>query len=437
MKYTQNDIEKYWKGQLSPEEMNALEKAALDDPFLADAMDGYQHAVSPAMELGELRKQLADRVSGTPSLPQIHPAKTYWWKVAASIVVVGGLGYLAYQFIPGQKNEAVAVEEKVTVNPSPAQIPDTAVDAIVESKQKTVTNKKETEDLGNIVTPLNSDTAKDKSLSEYKEQKREDAEIASAAGETRSAPVKTDTLVSTLSKPRSQDIGKQGNTSLPPASKKDEGFIGYENTSKGKVSDSKGKKSRTITYRARVVDNNNNAIAYANVFNLGNEETSLADKDGYFIIPATEDSLVLLNVSSQGFTSREFRLNRFNRKAEDLVLYETPDNSEPAEVTVSAELEDPVLLENDKKGSTPVPQTGWSLFNQQIANNLTRDRESLSRGEVILAFTISKSGKPTNIRVVRSLQPPNDQEAVRLLRQGPDWSGNSRSGEVRIIFRFK
>lgn len=437
MNYSQTDIEKYWKGQLSPEEMNALEKAALEDPFLADAMDGYQHAVSPAMELGELRKQLADRGSGTPSLPQIHPAKTYWWKVAASIVVVGGLGYLAYQFIPGQKNEAVAVEEKITVNPSPAQIPDTSEEVSGETRQKTVTSKEVTESNENISAPMNSDTAKDKSPVEYKELKIEDEAIASAAGETRSAPAKTDTVVSTFTKPRSQDIGKQGNTSLPPVSKKDEGFIGFENTSKAKTSNTKGKKTRAITYRARVVDNDNNAIPYANVFNLGNEATSLADKDGYFIIPATEDSLVLLNVSSQGFTSREFRLNRFNRKAEDLVLYETPDNSEPAEVTVSAELEEPAFQENDKKVSSPVPQTGWTLFNQHIANNLTRDRENLSRGEVILTFTISKSGKPTNIRVFRSLQPPNDQEAVRLLRQGPDWSGNSRSGEVRIIFRFK
>lgn len=437
MKYTQNDIEKYWKGQLSPEEMNALEKAALEDPFLADAMEGYQHAVSPAAELGQLRQQLAERVSGTPSLPQIHPTRTLWWKVAASVVVVGGLSYLAYQFIPGQKTEAVAVEEKTTVNPSTSQTPDTSAEAIADTRQKTVTNKEVKDNPGNIAVPANTDTAKERSPLEYKNLKLEDESIASAAGETRSAPAKTDTLVSTVAKPRSQDIGKQGNTSLPPVSKKEEGYIGLENTTKGKASDTKSKKARPITYRARVVDNNNNAIAYANVFNLGNEATSLADKDGYFIIPATEDSLVLLNVSSQGFTSREFRLNRFNRKAEDLILYETPDDSEPAEVTVAAELEEPVLLENDKKVSTPAPQTGWSLFNQQIANNLTRDRESLSRGEVILAFTISKSGKPTNIRVIRSLQPPNDQEAIRLLRQGPDWSGSSRSGEVRIIFRFK
>ena len=42
--YTAADIEKYWKGKLIPGEMNTMEKAAMDDPFLADALEGYKNA---------------------------------------------------------------------------------------------------------------------------------------------------------------------------------------------------------------------------------------------------------------------------------------------------------------------------------------------------------------------------------------------------------
>ena len=35
-----NDIERYRKGELTPSEMHALEKKALSDPFLADALEG-------------------------------------------------------------------------------------------------------------------------------------------------------------------------------------------------------------------------------------------------------------------------------------------------------------------------------------------------------------------------------------------------------------
>ncbi|MBT1686614.1 hypothetical protein [Dawidia soli] len=35
-----HDIERYLNGELSPAEMHALEKKALYDPFLADALEG-------------------------------------------------------------------------------------------------------------------------------------------------------------------------------------------------------------------------------------------------------------------------------------------------------------------------------------------------------------------------------------------------------------
>ena len=37
-----NDIDKYLRGEMTPAEMNALEKKALQDPFLADALEGAQ-----------------------------------------------------------------------------------------------------------------------------------------------------------------------------------------------------------------------------------------------------------------------------------------------------------------------------------------------------------------------------------------------------------
>ena len=37
-----HDIDKYLRGEMTPAEMNALEKKALQDPFLADALEGAQ-----------------------------------------------------------------------------------------------------------------------------------------------------------------------------------------------------------------------------------------------------------------------------------------------------------------------------------------------------------------------------------------------------------
>ena len=40
--YTSADIQQYLDGKMDAAEMHAFEKALMDDPFLADAMEGLQ-----------------------------------------------------------------------------------------------------------------------------------------------------------------------------------------------------------------------------------------------------------------------------------------------------------------------------------------------------------------------------------------------------------
>ena len=53
--YSLADIEQYLQGKLSPAEMHELEKAAVQDPFLADAIEGYQ-----STDLTLIKQDLAD-----------------------------------------------------------------------------------------------------------------------------------------------------------------------------------------------------------------------------------------------------------------------------------------------------------------------------------------------------------------------------------------
>lgn len=47
--YTLQDIERYLNGSMTPQEMHELEKAALTDPLLADAIDGYSNVIRPPL----------------------------------------------------------------------------------------------------------------------------------------------------------------------------------------------------------------------------------------------------------------------------------------------------------------------------------------------------------------------------------------------------
>ncbi|HEX4374426.1 MAG TPA: hypothetical protein VHZ50_14085, partial [Puia sp.] len=61
--YSAADIQNYVAGKLSAAEMHAIEKAALDDPFLADAIEGMENSiergsVSLNEDINDLQKRL-------------------------------------------------------------------------------------------------------------------------------------------------------------------------------------------------------------------------------------------------------------------------------------------------------------------------------------------------------------------------------------------
>jgi len=85
--YTAADIEKYYRGLLSPKEMNELEQAALDDPFLADALEGYEAtAENISSDLSELKNKLEEKISDQKVISIAPSGRSFkWWKVAAAV----------------------------------------------------------------------------------------------------------------------------------------------------------------------------------------------------------------------------------------------------------------------------------------------------------------------------------------------------------------
>jgi hypothetical protein len=96
--YSLEDIERYLQGKLSPAEMHELEKAAVQDPFLADAIEGYQ-----ATDLTIAKQDLADlhnRLSSGPA--KIIPApvkRNTWWRVAAAVTIVSRHRHIGLEII--------------------------------------------------------------------------------------------------------------------------------------------------------------------------------------------------------------------------------------------------------------------------------------------------------------------------------------------------
>jgi len=442
--FTASDIERYWQGNMPAAEMHALEKAAAEDPFLADALEGYQNTANSANDLSYLKKQLSKRTGGQGKIVKL-PGKPGWWKAAALIIGLAGIGYAAVLLLPMNKENELAntsaTQKNQEKDSGPAGIDTvteiaTVADNGMKDKKNLTPEKKAAENRPEPAAEQKDTLSKNAEADDYlykpHQEKSEELQSAPAASKNIHDTVTAEKAIAKTENPEEKK-DNPGRQSEKEGYKP--GILSEEVVSRNRANS--GKKIKPLNFSGIVLDNNNNAVPYANIINLGNQTSVLAGHNGYFTIPVEQDSLLLLDVRSQGYLSREFRLNRFDTRNNKLILYPADrENEEPGEITADAELYDPLLLKNEKI-EFPEPEHGWPLLRQYMANNLTKNKESLTAGTVILSFSVNKIGRPVQIQVVKSLTKECDNEAIRLLKEGPRWIVKGKSNEVKIAVHFR
>ena len=111
-------------------------------------------------------------------------------------------------------------------------------------------------------------------------------------------------------------------------------------------------------------------------------------------------------------------------------LYITKDQSTTEDTTPK--------LNNKKETRVSQPVIGMKRYDKYIKKNINRSTTKGCtdiKGKVILTFTISKEGCPTNIKIKESLCTSLDEEAIRLIQEGPAWTyGNNVPVEYTVIF---
>jgi len=109
--YTARDIEQYLAGKLPPLQMHAMEKAALDDPFLAEAMEGYEAVQDKEWNnhLVALREEIINKGTVAKVVP-LHKSKSNWWKAVAAVLIIGSGATLTFIFNNNKKEGATKTE---------------------------------------------------------------------------------------------------------------------------------------------------------------------------------------------------------------------------------------------------------------------------------------------------------------------------------------
>lgn len=158
------------------------------------------------------------------------------------------------------------------------------------------------------------------------------------------------------------------------------------------------------------------------------------DAAGNYVLPVTGKNPTLL-FQYIGFASTE---KAVAENTATINVNMAPDNKALSEVVVTG-----YGTANAPAVVAATPVSGRKAYKKYLNENLRIPAGSEGeRGRVVVSFTVTSSGNVTEVKVLKSLCPPCDAEAVRLVKEGPAWqpatqAGNPVPQQVKVSVQFK
>ncbi|MBK8521392.1 MAG: energy transducer TonB [Ferruginibacter sp.] len=450
--YTAGDIEQYLAGKLSPLQMHAMEKAALDDPFLAEAMEGYAAVQNKEWnnQLVALREEIANKGTVVAKVIPLHQSKSNWWKIAAAVVIIGGGTIFTILFNNDKKEE--------TDNIQIAQAKTTGIDSMV--LPENTQSASVTENLNpSAAATIEEKKALPGSIAKLEEAvKTDDKYIPDPSGPqlkpvtpvaTTNANQNDNSIVSAppvINSPSAaggnnpDDVAKEINAEKNrSASKQNEEEVLSRQRSKLPA-----KREATLNnfFTAQVVSPDNSPLPFTNISIKKENFGTYADAKGMVRLVST-DSILQVEVKSVGYQPKTFALrsNQASTKIilqEDEPVYKDKPVSGNADMAANKRIRRATLLKDSVVNVEPAD--GWDNYNRYVANNLDIPVSNVKgdlHGEVELSFDVRSNGTISNIRVNKSLGAEYDDAAKRLLQEGPQWKvkkGKKTSASIKVQF---
>ena len=382
--FTAEDIERYYSGKMSSLEMHQLEKAAMEDPFLADALEGYSHTSTPVQDTEYLRTELQSKIEKRKVLPIGGFHRNQFLRIAALFILLAGCGWAVYQFGFNQSaNDKVALEKPGAVAPSVATDSNNNNAALQQSapgieKNSEVTTKEKTGTENNETTQITTIQDDGKGTISLSTQNRHTGKLNGNANYKKKEKAQNDEEL------------KQIETAIPSDAVRDE---------------------VSSLNKARYLKGDSGALAAAQKTDTANIVAGYGAQRQQTVTPGKENVIVLQRSKSEPMP--EVMLSKESRK--DSTYRKPRITFEEAE-----------------------PENGSAYYDDYVAQNLQMPEEKVQKnisGEVKLSFDINDAGEAVNITVEKSLCTECDKEAIRLLKAGPKWKKKKdKKGKLSIKF---
>ena len=475
MRNRKHDIEKYLRGELSSTEMHALEKEALNDPFLAEALEGVEHAGADNFlyDLHRLNRSVHDRSHRNRKTKTI---KMWGWTagIAATVLLIAVSGFLVVSLLKDQRTRQLSMQEQTAPaeehNPTQdsltvgsAEAPSALNDATDEETTKEGTPAKTESPApqnprasqGKVqATESVSGTAKKDDVPTREGllalgQTAEDKEIVEADKQP-------DAIVSAEaqeaeSKAREDADAVKDNAA---ASQKIADDTKDQEFSKRKQSRASGADSRStapsttravpadpLVIKGKVISaEDGDVLPGVTVSIKGTNNGTVTDGEGNYELTVPLDNAILL-FSFIGFTSREFPVT----EQSELNVELAEDISTLSEVIVTGY----GGTGNTRTEPTPFqsaePERGKSEFKNYLQGEVKYPEEAVknkAEGRVTITFTVEPNGQLSDFQVLKGIGHGCDQELIRAIRQGPAWKPSKQGDrpvrdKVKVRYKFE
>ena len=413
----------YIRGLRKGKEAHRREKESMQDPFLADAMDGYNQVEgNHEQRIEKLRMQVSAHSAKKKSTYAIT------WSIAACLIIGFGISSYFLFLKKSMTDEVFIAEESVSIKlaepaapPTPAIPATPTVPATPQKEIALATTKVKTDS-----TPISEITAR------QADKKDMIAEIQTTS-QPQGAPVAAVPMMEEVSEETAalQEVVATIDTFESESDKKMKlakvaTILPQNNMIKGRVTDGKGEPliGASVTYKGTNI---------GTITNM-NGEFSLVKKDDKKRL--TAEYIGYDPVEIQVDTSRTMliAMNENKQALNEVVVVGYGAKKNKKSTTLGS---DAKVKEQTEKEITLQPVIGKRSYQKYLKEHLVRPTDEKCaqvKGKVVLTFLINKEGRPFYIKVKESLCESADKEAIRLIQEGPDWIYGNKLVEVTVKF---
>lgn len=396
-------LEDYLDGKLDAKAMHQVEKLSLEDPFVAEALAGLSQLPRRTQSLSLLQKQLQERIAQKPVAQKRWRITAQRLSIAATAAVLFVTVSLLFWMRENKRQEVLAGKpKKLEVNIAPEM-----ADIQGEAKENPQAKKAIDEALTK---------AKEQSLAQNKKPKIAPRSTIQSAMASEAVMDRREVESATVVRNKVEQIEV-----IAPAQAMRKEVKQAAAAMATIIPNNVGKLT------GKVVEENGEPIIGAFVKLKGSNQVTSTDAKGEFAL--TIDSNLKqqkLAIGALGFKEKE--VSAVPNELLNVALKQ--DDQRLSEVVVTG-------YGRAKKVTTPEPVRGWNRFERYLLNEnkLLKDKATTGK-EVRLSFTVDEKGRPVNIKIIDSLTTVENEEALRLINNGPNWKVQ-KNGSSAVTLRIK